>query len=117
MKTEIVTVIGVRVVIEGFHNFPQALEVFGGEVSFLSDRHRHNFGITVEVEVHHDDRDQEFILLQREVRDYIERNYGRPAEFKSMSCEAIARDLLEAFDAELVTVDEDGENYAKIEKR
>lgn len=108
------TVIGVRVVVEGFHNFPKAKEIFGPEVDFLAVRHRHNFGITVEIPVHHDDRDKEFILLQREVRDYIHRNYGTPAEFKAMSCEAIARDLMEAYDATMVIVDEDGENYAKI---
>ena len=110
------TNIGVYCKIEGFHYFPKATEMFGEEVTFLGDRHRHNFGITVELEVNHDDRDKEFILLQRELKDYFKRNYGEPAEFDSMSCEAIGRDILEAFDAESVKVDEDGENYAIIKQ-
>jgi len=110
------TNIGVYCKVEGFHNFPNAIEAFGDDVDFLSVRHRHNFGITVEVKVRHDDRDKEFILLQREIKDYIKRTYGEPAEFDSMSCEAIGRDILEAFDAESVKVDEDGENYAIVKQ-
>jgi len=108
------TFIGVRIVVEGFHNFPSASEIFGPEVKFLESKHRHKFGITLEVAVNHDNRDKEFFILQREVEDYINRNYGKPAEFGACSCEMIARDLMEAFNATKVIVDEDGENYSKI---
>jgi len=110
------TIIGVQFKVEGFHSFPKAKEMFGEDVEFLGQRHRHQFGVLCEFEVFHDDRDKEFILLKREIQDYIKRNYGEPAEFRSMSCESIARDIFEAYDAEMVQVDEDGENYAKIAK-
>lgn len=114
MKTQ--TYIGIKLQIEGMHSFPGASSIFGNEVEFLEVRHRHNFGIIAKAKVNHDERDREFILVQREVRAYIERIYGRPAEFKAMSCEAIARDIMETFDFDYVSVDEDGENFAEIIK-
>lgn len=114
MKTQ--TNIGIKLQVEGFHNFPSASSIFGNKVQFLETRHRHNFGIIAKTKVNHDNRDREFILLKREVQDYIERVYGRPAEFKSMSCEAIARDIIEIFDFDYVSVNEDEENFAEIIK-
>ena len=114
MKTQ--TNIGIKLVVEGFHRFPSATKYFKRDVDFLEQRHRHNFGICAKKKVYSDERDDEFILWKREVENYIERNYGRPAEFNAMSCEAIARDILEAFDCEYVAVDEDGENFAEIFK-
>lgn len=114
MSDNIQRYIGIKVVVEGFHNFPSASQVFNSEVKFLEERHRHNFHIEMEIEVFHNDRDQEFILLQREVRDYLNRNYGTPCEFGTMSCESIAEDLMESFGATIVKVSEDDENYAKL---
>lgn len=110
------TVIGIRFIIEGFHCFPKATEVFNSDVDFLEKRHRHIFYITCEVKVFHDNRDKEFILLQREMKQYIVQKYGNPAEFGVMSCEMIARDLFNTFDCNMVEVSEDNENYAKIIK-
>lgn len=110
------TNIGVKLTVEGFHRFPLAVKMFGNEVSFLQERHRHNFQIVAKKKVSHDDRDVEFILFKRELENYIKRNYGTPAEFNDMSCEAIARDLLEAYDLEYCSVDEDNENFAEIFK-
>ena len=107
-------VVGAKTSIEGFHAFKDAVLVFGPEIDFLAIRHRHNFGVTVEVEVNHNDRDREFILLQREIKQFIGDKYGVPAEFGNMSCEAIAEELLYKFNATMVLVDEDGENYARI---
>lgn len=108
--------IGVKTSVEGFHAFAKAVEVFGPEIDFLAIRHRHNFGVEMELEVFHNDRDKEFILLQREVKAYLYNKYGMPCEFGNMSCEAIAEELLNEFDALKVKVDEDGENYARIVK-
>lgn len=108
--------IGIKLQIEGFHNFPDATKVFGEDVDFLEVRHRHNFNIVAKKAVSHDNRDREFILLKREVESYFERTYGRPAEFGAMSCEAICRDLQEAYDFNYVYCDEDGENFAEIIK-
>lgn len=110
------TYIGIRLQIEGFHNFPDAQKAFGKEVDFLEARHRHNFNIVAKKQVFHDNRDREFILLKREVQDYFERNFGRPAEFGSMSCEMICRNLQEAYNFDYVYCDEDGENFAEIIK-
>lgn len=114
MRDKMKKVIGIRLSVEGFHNFPNAVAKFGENVDFLQARHRHNFNITLEVKVIHNDRDQEFILLKRNVKSYIKRRYGSPAEFGSMSCESIAEELMIQFKASMVMVDEDGENYAKI---
>ena len=114
----------IRFQMEGFHNFPKAAELFP-EVSFLAERHRHVFHFECEKKVYHDDRDVEFIMFQREVHSWLIDKYGStkrsdynpfsyPLEFGAMSCEAIARKLLEFFDLESCTVSEDGENAAKI---
>lgn len=117
----------IRFQLEGFHNFPKAKEIFP-EVSFLSDRHRHIFHFECEKKVNHDDRDVEFIMFKREVQSYLIDKYGTynhdhfppfsyPLEFGSMSCEMIARELLEKYDLESCTVWEDFENGSKIFKK
>lgn len=115
----------VRFQMEGFHNFPQAKELFP-EVAFLSDRHRHIFHFECEKKVFHDDRDVEFIMFKREVMSWLIDRYGThhnqfdlppfsyPLEFGAMSCEMIARELLQRFDLEVCIVSEDGENAAKV---
>ncbi len=115
----------VRFQLEGFHNFPAARELFP-EVSFLSFRHRHIFHFECKKQVLHDDRDVEFILFKREIQNYLIEEYGsnqwggHPSmmycEFGPMSCEMIARELLEKFDLESASVFEDGENGALLER-
>lgn len=122
------TYIIIKFQIEGFHNFPAARELFP-EVGFLADRHRHIFHFECKKKVNHDDRDVEFILFKRLVMDYLIDSYGdirhieehtlpfyRHCEFGSMSCEMIARDLLEHFDLEFCSVSEDGENGAEVRR-
>lgn len=115
MKTYIV----VRLQIEGMHNFPKAKEIFP-EVGFLADRHRHIFHFELKKEVYHDDRDVEFILFKREVEKYIKAQYFSTAnqvyEFEHRSCEMLAKELLQKFDCVQVSVFEDGENGAVVEK-
>ena len=117
MKDSIQKVIGIRTSVEGFHALAKAKEMFGEAVEFLAVRHRHNFGVNLEIIVNHNDRDQEFILVQRRVQKYLYDKYGFPAEFGNLSCEAIAEELMNEFNAIMVRVDEDGENYAKITKQ
>ena len=116
MSDKITKVVGIRTSVEGFHAFAKAVEMFGCDVDFLAVRHRHTFGIQLEVPVYHNDRDKEFILLKRDVEKAIERRWGRPAEFGNHSCESIAEILMEEFNATMVEVDEDGENYARLTK-
>jgi hypothetical protein len=120
------TFIFIRFQIEGFHNFPGAKELFP-EVGFLADRHRHIFHIECKKEVFHDDRDVEFIMFKREIQSYVIDKFGANyrddsppfhyhCEFGGMSCEMIAKDLLEHFELESCSVLEDGENGAEVRR-
>ena len=104
--------------IEGFHNWPDAKEIFP-EVGFLSDRHRHMFGFRCYANVTHTDRDEEFIMVSRAIQKELRSNFStdRVLYFGSMSCEAIGEWLLESFPSLYkVEVWEDFENGAVIEK-
>jgi hypothetical protein len=78
------------------------------------------FHFTVACKVQHDDRDKEFIMLKRDILEYIYEYYyntsTRTCEFGPRSCEMLAKEVLEEFDAEWVEVWEDMENGAKVEK-
>lgn len=114
MKTTII----VKLQIDGCHNFPKAAELFP-EVDFLAHRHRHMFHFTVAVKVTHSDRDKEFIMLKRDINDYINKEYfdafSRTSEFGPRSCEMLAEEILNQFNAEWVEVFEDNENGARVE--
>lgn len=94
---------------EGIHKYPEAPE----GVEFLKYPHRHMFHFRVEMEVFHDDRDVEFILLKRE----LEALYSEGTlqlDFKS--CEMMADDLYEYLEDKyegrdiVIEVSEDLEN-------
>ncbi len=105
----------------GFHHWPDAPD---GR-NYLGKRHRHLFGVRVEVPVRHDDRDVEFHDLSRLVEDTCERMGDGGAqggrELGAMSCEAIARliaqEVVLAFHCGEATVhvDEDGECGATVD--
>lgn len=112
------TMIGIKLKVEGVHYFPKADEIAGFEVNYLKSFHRHNFGIECTMEVNHDNRDVEFIMLKHRVEEYLcgkyfDQNY-HCLNFKAMSCEMIAKELLTAFGFCYVKVDEDDENYAEV---
>ena len=120
LKTNII----VNLQVEGYHNWPMAKEVFP-DVAFLSDRHRHIFHICCKKRVNHDDRDVEIIRFKWEIMNYLLKTYRNPIrldqqynflELGSKSCEMLARELLERFDLEYVSVLEDQENGAEIYK-
>lgn len=99
---------------EGTHCWPTCDK---DAVSFLKSTHRHLFGVRCVFPVRHDDRDIEFIVAKRSVRAYLLERYGDGdgvCSFGSMSCEMIARDLLERFGLVKCAVDEDGENGAEV---
>ena len=87
-------------------------------MKFLEFPHRHMFHIEVRVSVKHDNRDKEFILLKREVIEYLHSKYYQEElnvlDFRKMSCEMIAKDLMFVFHADSVKVSEDDENYALV---
>lgn len=113
MKTNVI----VNLQLDGMHNWPDAKKVFP-EVGFLSDIHRHVFHVTLKKTVHHDDRDIEFVMFKRDVQEYLRNKYYRRDYrshfFGAMSCEMIAKELLEYFDCVYVSVFEDGENGAEV---
>ena len=98
---------------EGMHYYNGAPEGVG----FLKHSHRHIFHFTAEVQVHHDDRDIEFILFKRELQGLY--NNG-VLEADNKSCEMLANDLIDIITNRYpnrwvkVTVSEDGENGATV---
>lgn len=77
--------------IEGFHHYPSAPQ----EVHFLSYKHRHTFTIKCGYKVNHDNRDKEIFICRDMVIEYLQECYGAPCTFNSMSCEMIAKEILE----------------------
>tara|TARA_R100001463_G_C3466185_1_gene215400 strand:- start:46 stop:369 length:324 start_codon:yes stop_codon:yes gene_type:complete len=82
------------------------------EVRYLKDMHRHTFYITCKKEVSHDDRDIEIIMYKELILNYLEKKYS--GNFGTMSCEMIARELLNEFKLNYCQVLEDNENGAEI---
>jgi len=77
--------ITVKTQFEGIHYYPDAPE----EVEYLKNPHRHIFRVEAEIEVFHDDRELEFIMVQHRMNEFFEIH----GELKSMSCEMIAKEL------------------------
>ena len=103
---------------EGIHKYPAAAtDPKLAEVSFLGNEHRHIFHFRVELEVFHDDRDVEFILLKRELESLY--NTGT-LQLNHMSCEMLANELAlyikERYPNRDITIEvsEDGENGCRI---
>ena len=71
---------------EFFHCWPNAPQ----EVAFLRNPHRHMLHIYVTVEVSHNERDIEFILLKREVEEL----YAHADFDIASSCETVAEHIL-----------------------
>ena len=90
------------------------------DVSFLKDYHRHMFYITCTKKVLHDDRDVEIIMFKRELIRYLEARYFSEEKnclfFDWMSCEMIAKELLDMYELESCEVLEDWENWALVTK-
>lgn len=108
MSDEIKTAVVVSLQVEGTHSWPDCPIP---EVDFLKHPHRHMFHINAQKLVTHDDRDVEIIQLKRAILDY----FGvQPVDFRNLSCEMIARRLMESFKLCACSVMEDGENGAHL---
>jgi len=103
----------------GFHFWPDAPETVG----YLRDSHRHVFTVRAAVHVVHDDRDVEYMMFQREMRQAVY-SLSAPVEdgldFGSCSCEHLARGVLKLLRGlqprtRWVEVWEDDENGARVE--
>lgn len=115
--------ITIRTQFEGIHRWPEAPE----EVKFLRDPHRHIFQIRANVEVEHNDRDVEFIMLKHRVDEWLNTKHeqsgaGNVWHMGRMSCEQVAEEAIKVIqqfvgDQRTVTVfvSEDGENEAMVQ--
>ena len=94
------------------HQFLQA----PNDVAYLKYPHRHEFHVSVEMEVFHDDREIEFILVKQSLDKFL--NEG--LENEQMSCEMIASSICKFLANQygersmICTVLEDGENGGKV---
>lgn len=77
--------------VEGFHHYPNAPK----KVDFLSHNHRHLFQVKVHYRVKNLNREKEIFIQQEELKFYLQEAYGAPCQFGAMSCEMIAKELLE----------------------
>lgn len=99
-----------KVLFEATHNWENCdIE----EVAYLKHEHRHIFHIKAYVEVDHDDRDIEFIVLKHKIENYLATFYPEN-KLGGTSCEMLATELIEAFSLSKCIVSEDGENGVEI---
>lgn len=88
-------------------------------VQFLRNVHRHMMHVTTEIEVFHDDRELEFIM----VKDYIQGLIDLTNFPTRTSCERIAKWLIDELEEKYgkryiqVVVEEDGENGAIVDNK
>ena len=101
---------------EGIHAYPEAATNPDlQEVAFLSFPHRHIFHFRVAISVTHDNRDLEFILIKRELE-----NFMSVGNIDNASCEMLAMKLIVYIQKHypnrsvVVEVFEDGENGARL---
>ena len=85
-----------NVTIEGFHYWENAPVIYG----YLRNNHRHMFNIELHIPVRDLDREIEFIEEQRIIKERILAKFGDRlgyAQFEGMSCEHIAKWLMEEY--------------------
>lgn len=112
------TKIFIQTQFSGVHMWPDA----PAEVSYLRNLHRHMFHVTVKVDVFHDDRELEFIMLKHHVEALIKGFLEDPDKWPdTTSCEQMAADIAKSLQETYgvtrsyeVTVSEDGENGAIV---
>lgn len=83
--------------------------------SYLKNPHRHVFHVRMKWDVKHNNRHIEFITMKEKVDHWIRCNWEGVA-CNNNSCEYFAEVLLTAFKATYVSVSEDNENGAEVEK-
>lgn len=84
----------IQLEVEGFHRYPSAPE----EVSFLSNDHRHTFIVRCGYSVSHDNREKEIFIQRNLIGNYLHTEYQTPCKFGAMSCEMIAREILDRWE-------------------
>ena len=118
--------IQVKTEFEGIHCWPEAPE----EVSYLRNPHRHIFKVEAEIEVMHDDRELEFMMVKHRIERVLRVHADDSGVWQMgrMSCEEVAELLFDhihsVYDKDRrsgryirVGVFEDGENGAVMDNR
>lgn len=82
-------------------------------LEFLKNPHRHVFHVVVKFKVTHADRQIEFLDKKKIVNSYLSTNFDN-RDLGQMSCEMIAQEIFENFQAAFVSVYEDNENGAEV---
>ena len=85
------------------------------EVVYLRSPHRHTFYLELKFDISHNDRDIEFISLKNKIAKDISKHW-EGANIGRRSCEDIAEEFMNHYDAVYVSVFEDNENGAELEK-
>ncbi len=85
MKTQVI----VTTSFECLHCYPDAPD----EVAFLRNLHHHTFRVKATLDVQHDDRDQEFFIVQRKLDQSIAA--ALEGDVGTWSCERWAKYLLQ----------------------
>lgn len=105
--------IGITLKVVGYHFYPDAPK----KVEFLSESHRHIFGIEAVFAITELNRELEFFIMRQKIVEHLDLSYPQYIiggyDFGAMSCEMIADDLTKAFGLLWCKVDEDGENWGK----
>jgi 6-pyruvoyl-tetrahydropterin synthase len=91
--------IKVKEIFRGVHSWPSAGETLETEkVNFLANTHAHDFRVTVECRVEHEDREIEFYLLRNTLKEIVYDNWEEEDHFlcfNGSSCETIGNLVLE----------------------
>jgi hypothetical protein len=108
------TTIIVKLQFEALHNWPGVVEAIPDKphVHFLQWLHRHNFFITAEKTVTHQDRDIEIIDFKQQILKWLDETYQ--GNLGAMSCEMLAEKIAENFNCDMVEVLEDNENGGRV---
>jgi hypothetical protein len=111
------TFISIKTDFYGIHKYPNAPD----EVAFLRNEHRHKFYVTATIEVFHDDRELEFIMVKNRINEFIATNItSMPVMY---SCEMMCKDIIKFIEETYctdtsrkikVSVFEDDENGAIV---
>jgi hypothetical protein len=107
MKTKNIII---RTTFAATHHWPD-VDVPG--VEYLKYTHRHLFYVEMKWSVSHGNREIEFIDQKKKVDTYLQQLYSGHF-LGSKSCEDIALELMNVFNANYVSVFEDNENGAEV---
>lgn len=107
------TFIVVKLEVEGLHQWKECNLEY---VSYLRYPHRHIFYIECSKEVKDDNREIEIINYKHRITNYLYNKYGtnEVCLFGNLSCEMIAKELVNHFKLSSCRVLEDNENGAEV---